>query len=175
MVTQERLKELYTYDPIGGTFRRNFGRQGVEKGSLAGSMNHHFGYVNIFVDDKGYKAHRLAFMYMTGEWPPEEVDHLDGDRSNNAWENLKLCSRSENARNMAKRKDNTSGHVGIGFHKKRNQWRARIMGEHLGWFPTMEEAIKARQEHPSNILFSERHGKGSSEFNNSYKAKHDLR
>lgn len=170
MITQERLKELLEYHPDSGDFVRKIGRKGVAAGSIAGTTNSYFGYIAIYIDGKSYKAHRLAFLYMEGRIPTEEVDHINGDRTDNSWDNLKEVSRKENAHNCAMRKDNTSGIVGIGFHTKRNQWRARIGLEHIGWFSTKEEAIVARQSHPLNKNFSDRHGKDVAQFNNSYKA-----
>lgn len=168
MVTQDRLKELFTYYAQTGEFVRNVGRKGVAKGSVAGTTNQHFGYIQINIDGKTYKAHRLAYLYMLGKWPEEEVDHIDGDRVNNRWANLRDVTRGENARNLARRSDNTSGQVGVGFHTKRNQWRARILGQHIGWFSTKADAVEARLTHPLNSTFSERHGKELSNFNNSY-------
>lgn len=168
MITQDRLKELYTYYAQTGLFVRNASRQGVLKGSVGGTTSQHFGYVHINIDGKTYKAHRLAYLYMLGKWPEYEVDHIDGDRANNSWVNLRDSTRSENSRNLSRRSDNTSGQVGVGFHAKRNQWRARILGHHIGWFSTKEQAVEARLAHELNKTFSERHGKEFSEFNNSY-------
>lgn len=168
MITQERLKELFTYNPTNGLFFRNVGRGGKDAGSIAGTTNSYYGYVSICIDRKHYKAHRLAFLYMTGKMPTEEVDHRDGDRQNNVWTNLKGSNRSENASNCALRSDNESGVVGVGFHKKRKQWRARIKGQHIGWFTTKEEAALAREQHFLAKTFSYRHGKELSMFNNSF-------
>lgn len=168
MITQDELKRLFTYHPDTGEFVRNIGRKGVAAGSIAGS-NSHYGYIHISVNHKMYKAHRLAFLYMTGVWPKDEVDHLDGDRANNSWANLVAKSRKENACNCARRKDNISGVTGVGFHKMRNQWRARIKSLHIGWYETKEEAIKAREEHLLQKDFTERHGKEFSTFKNTNK------
>lgn len=168
-VTQERLKELLKYDPITGIFTRNFSRGGFRKGTVAGSTNQYYGYIHISLDKRMYKAHRLAFLYMEGRWPDGEVDHLNGDRAYNAWDNLKESSSKENSRNCARRSDNTSGVAGVGFHKRRKQWRARMGTKHLGWYPSKELAIAARIAAQEG-LYSDRHGKEYSEFNSNFYA-----
>lgn len=169
-LTEERLKEVLLYDPDSGEFFRNKGRGGFKAGTVAGSRNQFYGYVHISVDRKMYKAHRLAFLYMgdplTSE---EEVDHLNGDRSDNRWENLRKSCRSKNSRNCSLRSDNNSGYVGVGFHKKRGQWRARVGHKHIGWFSCKEDAIAARRDHPDNYEYSERHGLRGKAYNNSFK------
>ena len=94
MLTQERLKELYTFDQDTGHFRylskSRTRRRGV--GAVAGSLSKQMGYVLVGVDGPQYLAHRLAWLYMTGAWPDAEVDHIDGDHTNNDSGNLQeLC------------------------------------------------------------------------------------
>lgn len=168
MLTQERLKELFEYDPAEGTFTRRCSRGGYAKGTVAGAFNSYYGYVHISVDAKSYKAHRLAFLYMTGEMPEGEVDHVDGNRKNNSWDNLRDVSRKENARNCCLRSDNTTGYPGVSYHKKRRQWRARIGGTHLGWFSSREEAIEHRVRAVEREGYSPRHGGSPNGYRNSY-------
>lgn len=169
MITRERLLKLMTYDPQTGVFTRNCGRGGKGKGSIAGTTSSYYGYVSICLDRQHYKAHRLAFLYMTGAWPAEEVDHVNGNRTDNSWANLKPASRSDNAKNCALRRDNNSGHVGVDFHVKRHQWRARIGPNHLGWYDSKEEAIEARTKAACKENYSGRHGGCRTNFKNSYK------
>lgn len=166
MLTRDRLAEVLTYDKDTGYFTRNYGSGGKAKGSVAGSTASHYGYVHICIDRKMYKAHRLAFLWMTGDFPVGEVDHLDGDRANNSWGNLREVTRSENSRNCCLRSDNNSGEVGVGYHKKRGQWRARIGHKHIGWFRSKEEAVLARAQHPDSSEYSPRHGKVGETYNN---------
>jgi len=111
------------------------------------------GYVHIRIDGKLYYAHRLAWFYMTGDWPKEEIDHIDGNPSNNMWENLREATCSENLCNSKKKIDNTSGHKGIYFYEKRNTWYAIIHknGKRVFYkaFKTKQDAILAR----NNVIF----------------------
>ena len=110
MITQARLKELLTYDPETGYFTRNVNVKGANAGERAGTITAK-GYIAIGIDRKHYLAHRLAFLYMTGEWPKELVDHKDTIKINNKWENLREATNSQNKRNVGARKTNKSGSI----------------------------------------------------------------
>lgn len=168
MITQGRLKELLCYIPETGDFIRNKSCGGFPEGTVAGSASSYYGYIHISVDSKIYKAHRLAFLYMEGRFPDEEVDHLNGVRSDNSWANLREVTRGENAKNCSRRSDNTSGYPGVGFHKRRKQWRARVGATHLGWYPTKALAIEARKRASDEGGYSERHGEDGLAYNNSF-------
>ena len=87
------------------------------------------------VDDSGYRrirflrnkcrVHRLACFLMLGYWP-EEVDHIDMDKTNNVWSNLRIATRSQNQANRRKLKSNASGYKGVCWHKRSQMWRAQI-------------------------------------------------
>lgn len=164
MITQEYLKSVVDYCPDTGAFTLKVNSQ---KTAAGGSPEHKnfYGYRIISLPgNKGSKgfgqhpSHRMAYLYMTGTLPEGEVDHINGIRDDNRWANLRNVTSSENKRNCARRSDNTSGCVGVSFHKKRNQWRARIGARHLGWFKTKEEATSARMGDSEYKTFSERHG-----------------
>ena len=125
MLTQARLKELLDYDPSTGLFTWKVGRSGVRKGSSAGSLNNH-GYMRISIDGKRYQSHIVAFLYMTGSFPHEEVDHMNNIRDDNRWENLREASKYQNAKNTKIRKDNTSGFKGVYWHKRHKKWTVQI-------------------------------------------------
>lgn len=145
MLTQDRLKHLLRYDPETGDFTRLIYRGGPIR-DKAGSIDAK-GYVNITVDMRTYKAHRLAWLYMTGKFPDCEVDHRDRNKSNNRWKNLRAATDVENAQNASLRRDNRSGFKGVGYNKRENVWRARINcnGKSilLGRYRTREEAAAA--------------------------------
>jgi len=155
MLTQDRLKEVLHYDPETGVFTRLVSTNNrVKVGAVAGTI-HHTGYCRIKIDGKDYLAHRLAFLYMTGEFPKDQADHIDGNPANNRWSNLRECTHAENQQNRASKPGSTSKHVGINRYKKTQKWRAaiKINGKpiHLGYFETEEAAYqaycKAKAEH----------------------------
>ena len=120
---------------------------------FAGGMSG--GYRTIRYQGKACKAHRLAWKIMTGEWPLEDIDHKNLDKSDNRWENLRLASRSENCGNKRLGLRNTSGVKGVSWHAHKRRWQAQIKihGKSiaLGTFKTKEEAgaayVKAAEFH----------------------------
>jgi hypothetical protein len=104
-------------------------------------------YRMIKVAGKKYMAHRLAWLIVTGEWPPALVDHKDGDGTNNAWTNLRLASHSQNLMNRGATKANKCGLKGVSYDARRDKWFARIKANNqvvwLGYFPSKEEAHAA--------------------------------
>src|ERR1700719_1662744 len=99
-IDDDRLRELLSYDPETGVFRwlvRK--RQNVKAGDVAGSFDG-CGYCKISIDRRAYKAHRLAWLYMTGEWPPAEIDHINMNRADNRFANLRLATRHQNMANQ---------------------------------------------------------------------------
>ena len=122
---------------------------GRPAGGVAGAIKD--GYVNVKIYGKLYRGHHIAWLFMTGEWPPldSDIDHVDRNRSNNAWTNLRLATRAQNNVNTAGRRDNKSGHPGVSFRKDTEKWHARItIGGRvvlLGNFARIEDAIAARR------------------------------
>ena len=153
MLTQERLKELLHYEPETGIFTwRVRPNRRIRIGSKAGTeVLEHGNYrrVNIKVDGKLRKAHRLAWLYVTGAFPPDELDHIDRDATNNSIKNLRTCNHKENNENTSLRADNTSGHKGVSWCKKASKWVARIghngKGLFIGQFALFEDACVAYQ------------------------------
>lgn len=148
LLTAERLRELLHYEPTTGLFTRRVSRGGAKAGEVAGGLDR-WDYIGIKIDGRDYAAHRLAWLYMTGEWPAHEIDHRDRCRTNNRWGNLREATRPENARNLSRRSDNVSGVPGVIWHKARGKWRAMIrrdgIGRHLGLFDSIEAAATARR------------------------------
>ena len=146
-LTQERLKEVLDYDPSTGVFTWRLGRRRVKRGSTAGCLKTD-GYIQIMIDGKKFLASRLAFLWMEGYFPENDVDHLDRNPANNRWNNLREASRSCNIRNCGKREDNTSGVTGVCWYKAKSKWRSQIRlygkGIHLGYFKTLFDAAQAR-------------------------------
>jgi hypothetical protein len=147
MLTQSRLKELLHYDPDTGVFTRLVTTSSNAKvGDVAGSINNNR-YLNICIDSKLYPAHRLAVLYMTGSFPKKHTDHIDGDRANNRWTNLRECTPAENHQNRTSHKNSSSKYIGVCWHRRDQKWVAhiRINGKriHLGYFETEESAHQA--------------------------------
>lgn len=159
-LTHERLTSLLRYEPETGNFVSVVGRGPLKQGDTVGTVNT-VGYVQIQIDGRIYYGHRLAWLYMRGEWPAYEVDHMDGNRHNNAWKNLRDVPRAVNAQNFhGPRKDNKSGYLGVSQHAD-GKWTARIKvgakHRYLGLFDTPELASAAylvakRQFHVGNQL-----------------------
>lgn len=149
MLTQAKLKELLDYDPDTGVFtRKTTPKKGLwEKGQPAGSVNKVNGYTEVWVDGKSYTGHRLAFLYMTGAFPERNVDHLNLNRSDNRWCNLRPATQLQNTWNIPKSKANTSGFKGVSLRKDTLKWASRIKANgrylSLGCFDSPEEAAKA--------------------------------
>lgn len=162
-LTLEELRRILYYDPITGILtwliRRN-GHGGCVVGKPAGSLRQHSsdtwldgGYIQIVIDQRVYRAHRLAWWFMTGTPPPKgiDVEHKNRDRADNRWENLRLATRSQNNCNAKTRRDNRSGVKGVHPNARAygKPWFARITMNkriiHLGFFDTIEEAAEARR------------------------------
>jgi hypothetical protein len=131
MITAERLRELLSYDPETGVFRWLVRRLpgNIRKQSISG-------YRGIHIDGRRYKCSRLVWLYQTGEWPTHEIDHVNGDRVDNRFCNLREATLTENRWNSRKRVNNTSGYKGVSWDSARSLWKARInvggKEKHLG-------------------------------------------
>lgn len=159
------IRNLLDYDPETGVFRwrertvamfdatprrtaehRCANWNGRFAGIVAGVIRSG-GYLQIFIFGGHHRAHRLAWLYMTGAWPLAEIDHINLDPSDNRWENLREATHSQNGTNKRRHRDNTSGFKGVNWHKASQKWRARIMKEKcemsLGYFDTAEAAYAA--------------------------------
>lgn len=146
-LTAERLRTLLHYCPETGAFRwlvSNSARRPA--GSAAGELKPS-GYILIGINGWRYRAHRLAWLYVTGEWPQVQIDHRDNDRSNNKWLNLRPADNAQNQANAKRPKNNTSGFKGVFWNKQRQKWAAKINPDrrqvHLGFFADPKEAHAA--------------------------------
>lgn len=165
MVTAARVRELLSYDPETGEFRWKVDRKQMKAGSIAGyacEFRNGKKYWHIGVDGNLYGAHRLAWLVTHGEFPPEDIDHIDGNGLNNRLENLRAVSHDENGRNQRKYSNNTSGVSGVGWYKRDQKWQAKIRVNrklvHLGYFSSKEEAVAARKAAEAKYNFHENHG-----------------
>ena len=146
LLDQKTLWGILTYYCDSGVFKWNKKRRGVKTGVPLGTDNG-FGYLRITVLGKSYYAHRLAWFYMNGEWP-DQIDHINGIKSDNRWSNLRDVSVQQNAQNKLKAQKNSDSRIlGVSWHKKAKKWQAHICiykeRKYLGLFEDINEAQKA--------------------------------
>lgn len=153
MLTQKELKQWLQYSPLVGTFEWIKKGRRVQLLSLAGAVDRKSGYITIGLRGKTYRAHHLAWLYMTGELPTMDIDHKDGDKTNNAFSNLRLATKSQNCWNSKNFCTSSSGIKGVLYDKNAKKWRAVLSiynkKVHIGLFKTKEEAeeaVKAKRE-----------------------------
>jgi len=152
LLTQELLKTILQYDPETGIFVRLASTQPYFIGKPAGCPTAR-GYITIQILGRRYPAHRLAWLYMTGDWPEFIIDHKNGDVADNSFTNLREANGAKNSYNMRKSKANTSGIKGVYLHKKTQMWAGVVTyGGSRYWtgsHPTKEaaeQAVRAKRE-----------------------------
>lgn len=144
LISPERVREILHYDPETGIFTWLSDR-GTNRlaGRRAGYKRSTDGYWVICIEGRSYLAHRLAWAYVTGEWPENEIDHKNGLTDENAFANLREATHTQNMKNR-KRK---SSFTGASRGHRSSRWEARISVDgktkHLGTFDTQEDAAKA--------------------------------
>lgn len=145
-LTQARLKELFSYSPETGVFIRTANVSNVKIGMVAGNKDSK-GHLNFCVDGTSYSAHRMAWLYVHGEWPRGQIDHINGVRTDNRIENLRDVNASVNAQNLKRaRRDNKTGLLGVSV-RPNGTFIAQIQVDgrvkHLGVFSAPEAAHQA--------------------------------
>lgn len=150
ILTQDELKKQLHYCPETGVFTRlKTNTFNVKIGDLAGTLTKN-GYISIKVNGTLFLAHRLAFLYMNGELPRNQVDHINHVKNNNEWDNLRDVTRSVNFQNQTKaHKNNATGYLGVFYDNGRFRAKIRLDGVsyHLGGYDTPEEAHKVYLKH----------------------------
>jgi hypothetical protein len=159
-LTADRLRELLHYEPGTGFFTwRIKPCRRVNAGAVAGGWAAN-GYRQIRVDRVKYRAHRLAWLYVHGVWPQEQMDHLNGDRADNRLENIRPATSGENMQNLrGPKRNNTTGFLGVRKHGSRYRADIKTNGkrELLGVFATAAMAGDAyltakRQRHAFCVI-----------------------
>lgn len=148
-IPQAQLRQLVRYDPeTGKVFSEKSGAE----------IGHRYaqGYRGVSVLGQAIGIHRLAFLYMTGELPRSDVDHINGDKTDNRWCNLRVATRSLNSANRGAQRNNTTGLKGVTWFKRRSKFVAgvKVNGRrmNLGYFDTAEEAHAAYCEAARNYF-----------------------
>lgn len=154
-LTAEYVRSILDYSPETGIFTWKHRPEGYAPwnaryaGTIASTVNC-YGYSIISIAGKKYHASRLAFLIMTGSFPPHEMDHRDCNALNNKWKNLREATPSQNQHNKRIYKNNTSGHKGIVWDKANNKWFARVVHcskvINIGRFQSIGEAISERNK-----------------------------
>lgn len=143
MLSHKQLLELFYYNPETGIFisLKRRGRILAGRKYFPSRKGERFA---IRIDNIDYRVHRLAFLYMTGRLPIDEVDHINGDPSDNRWCNLREATRQKQMANTRKPSTNKSGYKGVSWHKGGQKWQVHIkhqgINHYLGLYKDLEEA-----------------------------------
>tara|TARA_R110000851_G_C12742854_1_gene531107 strand:+ start:57 stop:551 length:495 start_codon:yes stop_codon:yes gene_type:complete len=164
MLTQDLLKEFIFYDLVTGglTWLKSPAKR-VRAGDVVASINKN-GYIRITLKGKHYLGHRLAWFYLFGVWP-NQIDHINGVRTDNRIENLRDVIPADNSKNRALGKSNKSGVIGVRWVHQHSRWTAQISvngkNKALGYFKEKELAIKARLDAESEYGYHKNHGRSA--------------
>jgi len=157
MIDLVSLFSTLSYDPDSGLLSKNGLSIGFKK-KCKKSGKH---YIQITIKNKTFLAHRVIWFIKTGSWPIQ-IDHIDGDGTNNRWSNLREVDNIQNQKNKRKYANNKSGTAGVRWHTRDKIWISEITVNkkkiHLGCFKKLEEAISKRQEAKRKYDFSKTHG-----------------
>lgn len=139
---RERPREMFSDERCGKTWNTRYA------GKESFTANSSDGYRSGSVLSKPYLAHRIIWAIVHDEWPPEQIDHINGNRMDNRIENLRAVSHAENAKNQRPTRNNAAGVMGVQWAKREKAWRARIWtdgaNKHLGYFGCIGAAAMAR-------------------------------
>lgn len=160
-ITQSNLCSVYNYDKDTGELTHKHTTISGMEGASA-TFPHSGGYLSTNIGRKQYLAHRIIYMMMTGLWP-NHIDHINHNKQDNRWVNLRSVSQADNNRNVPKSRNNSTGVTGVCLHKPTGRYRAYFSRNsqhtHLGIFDTIEEAKLAREEALRNHGYHVNHGK----------------
>lgn len=148
ILTQEKLKTLLHYDPDTGVLIwRAKPSRGIKVGRQAGTPTSE-GYLALQINKKKMFAHRAIWFYVYGIWPEQEIDHINRNRADNRFVNLRAATRLENSHNTGKHVTNTSGYKGVTFHRRSKRWQVQLSANnktfYVGQFTQLTDAVQAR-------------------------------
>ncbi len=154
----DKIKEHLSYNPLTGLFNRLQSHRNVKIGDIAGSVDASKGYVKICVLGKYFKAHQLAFLFMKG-YIPKEIDHINHDKTDNKWDNLREVTHAENLKNYTRQPSSLPQGISK-IHDSRFRVRIHVNGKpkHLGYYQTIEKASSKYEEAKAKYGFHKNHG-----------------
>lgn len=167
MIDFKEAQKVFRYNPETGSFKRVLRKSW--KGNyypcdFTPTSVTDYGYLQVSFNSKPHLVHRIIYAMMTNSDIPEgfDIDHVDGDRLNNKWNNLRLVTRSENLKNMGVKSTNTSGHHGVSKRRDTGKYHAYINSDgkrtHLGNFTELDDAVAARKAAEKVHGFHKNHG-----------------
>ncbi len=163
MSLKDKCFEKLLYNQEKGIFTWNYdGTRGVKAGDVAGSKTKD-GYIMLSVGGKKILAHRVAWLFVYGEFPYGNIDHINRNKSDNRIANLRNANHEQNAQNRLKNSRNTSGYKGVTWHKRDQKWQSAITIKrkviHLGYYQDPQDAysayIEASKKYQSHSIFKE--------------------
>ena len=154
-ISVDKLRALVSYEPSTGLFtwlargNKSFDNRFCGKPAFTYATSH--GYKAAFLNGgKIVYAHRAAYAIMTGQWPVDQIDHIDQNKTNNKWSNLRAATNAQNNRNISARNTGTSKYKGVHWFKRKGKWQAQIRcngkRQHLGYFHDEKDAHEAYQK-----------------------------
>jgi hypothetical protein len=154
-LTQDYVREIFDYDPSTGVVtRKKSVSQNTKVGQQAGTVNGH-GYLAVRVFSKTYSLHRIIWLYVYGQFPSKDIDHINRNRLDNRLLNLRQVDRIDNCRNISRPKHNTSGCMGVSWYGRDKKWNVYIKvdgkNKWLGRYDTIFDAAAVRRSAENHI------------------------
>ena len=163
MMDSTKAHELFRYDPNSGDLIRRVNAAGNARAGDKVCRRNGNGYFRVTHNYKPYYVHRIIWLMVHGDWPPNEIDHVNQNRSDNRIENLRAVDHANNNHNQTLRNTNTSGIMGVNWSNQRNKWVVYIYTDarkkHLGYFIDFFEAVCARKSAENKFNFHPNHGR----------------
>lgn len=156
---------MFATQRAASTWNSRYANTEAFTASLPNSRDSETAYLQGNVLSKHHLAHRVIWAIVYGEWPKDQIDHINGDRADNRLKNLRQVSVVENGRNQKLRKSNNSGVMGVHWYGARNSWQVYIdinrKRVHVGYFTDFDAAVSARRAAEVKYGFHENHGRAA--------------
>jgi hypothetical protein len=164
MISQKKVKDLFFYSKeLGRLFWKKSPCNAVRAGAEAGTLCKASGYRFIFIAGKRYSSHRIMWLFLKGKFPKGQIDHIDGNKINNKISNLRDVTATENQKNQARYKNNSSGFAGVSWLPLANKWQTYISHNRkrksLGNFEHLSDAVRCRLSAEISFGYHSNHGR----------------